>query len=439
MSYQRIFVNAIADILLLDDWHPQEMIRRIYWLLQSEPSWAASLVDRIHSKFHAHFPEVTKKQITDFIINDRQFMEIWSQHRHQMRIFRFNLERPSPHAKLNCDAPTLQNLKDLTTWLGLSFGQLENYAANWRISDRPDHTRLHHYHYHWLTKPSGKRTLVEAPKQRLADVQRQISLGILDHVPLHSACHGFRKKHSCQTYAKPHAGKSVVIHMDLERFFMSIPFRRIHAMFKTIGYREAVSRRLAGLCCNQTPIHIVAGNPSLNWTHRKQLTTPHLPQGSPSSPALANLCAYKLDLRLAALAEKFGADYTRYADDLAFSGDSEFARIARKIPVLVAYISATEGFTVNHHKTRIMHQGVSQRLTGMTVNRFPNYPRKDYDRMKAVLYNCAKFGPESQNKTQLPHFRAHLYGQIAHVKALNPGKAEKLLALYKRINWAEKD
>ncbi len=435
MPNRHLFTEAIADILLCGSWQPRTMMQRIYWLLQTKPLWVAPLVDQIFVKFCANYPDITKQHIVEFIINDPHFSDFWSLQPHQIRIRQYNLEAiRTPPAKLNCETPQLQNLKQLATWLGLNFGQLENYAANWRIPSQKTPTHFRHYHYHWVKKKHGHR-LIEAPKQRMADVQRQIYQGILIHIPLHKACHGFRKKYSCRSYVEPHAGKSVVIHMDLENFFTAIPLRRIHALFTTIGYNESIAQRLAGLCTNQTPIDIIKQNPQLSWQQRKQLQAPHLPQGSSSSPALANLSAYKLDLRLAALAKKLGAKYTRYADDLAFSGDFAFARIAQHFHFLVAQIAVSEGFSVNYRKTRIMRQGVSQRLTGMTLNRFPNYPRKDYDQLKAILYNCVKFDPQSQNRKQHPEFKAHLQGRIAYVHSLNPEKAEKLYRLYEKITW----
>jgi hypothetical protein len=437
MSNQRLFLEAIADILLCSSWQPQAMVQRINWLFQTQPVWVVPLVDQVFAKFCADFPDITKTQIVEFIVNDPHFSDFWSQRPHQIHIRQYNLQAiPTPPVRFSCEIPQLQNLKQLAVWLGLSFGQLENYAANWRTPSQATQTRFRHYHYHWVKKKHGYR-LIEAPKQRMADVQRQIYQGILVHVPLHKACHGFRKKHSCRSYVEPHAGKNIVIHMDLENFFSAIPIRRIHALFTTIGYSETVAKRLAGLCNNQTPINIIKQNPQLSWQQRKQLQAPHLPQGSPSSPVLANLSAYKLDLRLAALAKKLGADYTRYADDLAFSGDSSFARIAQHFLVLVAQIAASEGFSVNHRKTRIMRQGVCQRLTGMTLNCFPNYSRKDYDLLKAILYNCVKFDPQSQNRKQHPNFKAHLQGRIAYVHSLNPGKAKKLYRLYEKIKWED--
>ncbi len=428
----------MADILLLGDWHPFEMVHRIDWLLQTEPGWVIPFVDRLITAFPSDPQDITKKQITDFIHSDPVFRAVWQEYHQQLRIRQYYIEPlPVAPAKLKCEIPELVNTRKLAIWLGISFSQLENYSANWRNSSRPEEIRFRHYHYHWIKKAGRQARLIEAPKQRMSAVQRQIYLGILDHVPLHSACHGFRKKHSCRSYAEPHAGKKVVIHMDLEKFFTSISLRRFHVLFSTIGYSDSVARSLAGLCCNQTPADIVNDNTQLSWYQRKQLMAPHLPQGSPSSPALANLCAYKLDLRLAALAKKLGGSYTRYADDLAFSGDSDFAKVARYLPSLVAHIASTEGFSVNHRKTNIMHQGVSQRLTGMTLNSFPNYPRKDYDRLKAILFNSVRYGAQSQNKNQLPDFRAHLQGKIAYVRSLNPAKAEKLSSLFEKINWSE--
>jgi hypothetical protein len=135
---------------------------------------------------------------------------------------------------------------------------------------------------------------------------------------------------------------------------------------------------------------------------------PHLPQGAPTSPALANLCAYRADCRLAGLAKRAGTEYSRYADDPAFSGDEAFARHAERFSIYAAAILHEEGFAVNHRKTRIMRQGVRQHLAGLAVSQRVNVIRADFDRLKATLTNCARLGPESQNRDAHASFRAHL-------------------------------
>ena len=185
------------------------------------------------------------------------------------------------------------------------------------------------------------------------------------------------------SFVAPHVGRRVVLKMDLRDFFPSITAARVLAVFMTAGYPEDVARLLAGLCTNTVPREVMRAmeqavptrDPEA-WRSRRLFDEPHLPQGAPTSPALANLCAYRLDARLRGLAEAAGADYTRYADDLVFSGDDEFARSVRSFPIRVAAIALEEGFAVQHHKTRAMRQGVRQKAAGVVLNRHPNVPAR---------------------------------------------------------------
>src|SRR5262249_14700514 len=154
-------------------------------------------------------------------------------------------------------------------------------------------------------------------------------------------------------------------------------------------------------------------------------------------PALANLCAYRLDCRLNALARSLGAGYTRYADDLAFSGGPDLERSARRFQVQVCRIALEEGFEVHTRKSRFMRQGVCQRLAGVVVNDHPNVRRQEYDRLKAILTNCSRRGPATQNRDGHADFRGHLAGRIAYVAMLSPARAERLRALFAQIRWDE--
>src|SRR5262249_34379263 len=145
----------------------------------------------------------------------------------------------------------------------------------------------------------------------------------------------------------------------------------------------------------------------------------HLPQGAPTSPALANLCAFRLDCRLAALTEAVEGRYTRYADDLAFSGDRKLETCARRFQVAVCRIALEEGFEVYTRKTRFMRQGVRQQLCGIVLNAHPNIQRQEFDQLKAILHNCIRYGPTSQNRAGRADLQAHLAGRIAYVAMLN--------------------
>ena len=137
------------------------------------------------------------------------------------------------------------------------------------------------------------------------------------------------------------------------------------------------------------------------------------------APALANLCAYALDCRLGALAGSVGGRYTRYADDLAFSGGIELARAAQRFHVHVGAIALEEGFAVHTRKTRIMRQGVRQQLAGVVVNQKTNIRRREYEALKATLFNCVRRGGESQNREGLLDFRAHLAGRTGVAPAVS--------------------
>ena len=104
-----------------------------------------------------------------------------------------------------------------------------------------------------------------------------------------------------------------------------------------------------------------------------------MPQGAPTSPYLANLAAFRLDQRLSGLASACESTYTRYADDLAFSGSDRLVRGAKTFCTHVAAIAMEEGFVVNFHKTRLMRRGVRQHLAGIVVNEYPNIRRDEYD------------------------------------------------------------
>jgi len=160
-----------------------------------------------------------------------------------------------------------------------------------------------------------------------------------------------------------------------------------------------------------------------------------LPQGAPTSPSLANLCSYRLDCRLSLLAKSAAANYTRYADDLAFSGGEGFAACVERFATHVAAILGEEGFTVQHRKTRIMRQSTRQHLAGLVTNQRLNVRRAQFDVLKAILTNCVRHSPETQNLEAHPHFREHLQGRIAFVESINLEKGKRLRAIFDQITW----
>ncbi|HEV7949168.1 MAG TPA: RNA-directed DNA polymerase, partial [Glaciihabitans sp.] len=134
-------------------------------------------------------------------------------------------------------------------------------------------------------------------------------------------------------------------------------------------------------------------------------------------------------------ARSVGATYTRYADDLTFSGTAELGGAAAAFIRGVTRIVEAEGHTVNEPKTRVRRANVRQSVTGIVVNATAAVPRDDYDRLKAILHNCERWGPHSQNREGHADFRAHLLGRIGWVSSLSPHRAQRLAESFARIRW----
>ncbi|MEV4317480.1 reverse transcriptase family protein [Actinocrispum sp. NPDC049592] len=356
----------------------------------------------------------------------------------QIMAFPVALQESPPERKWWPRVPQWTSTTDLAALLDLTPSEVD-WMADARGWNRHAAGKIRHYKNRWMTTSTGGLRLIEAPKPRLAEAQRRIARHLIAALPVHEAAHGFRTGRSAHTYAQPHAGKAFVVRMDLEGFFAAVTGARVRALLKSAGYPEPVAARLAGLLTTRTPKDVLieappsAGDPDVRRRLLNHLAYQHLPQGAPSSPALANAVAHRLDARLAGLARSLGADYTRYADDLAFSGPQTLP-LHRLLPG-VRRIAADEGFRVRPDKTRIAAAHQRQRLTGLVVNATPTVSRAEFDALKALLHNCARTGPEAQNRNGHHDFQAHVRGRIEWVAAGHPGRGAKLRFLYERVSW----
>jgi RNA-directed DNA polymerase len=432
----QVILSALARTFTEGELDAGSIAARAATMLGRPWRWLGPLARRYVEAF-AGSTRPRQRDVIQFLRTDPAFRLAWRKYSTKLTVAHWieGPQRMDPVAAARpWNLPPIATSGDLSQWLQFDPRHLDWFAdlkaLTNKTSDRP---KLTHYRYRVVPKSSGQFRLIEAPKPHLKAIQRQILTRILYQVPPHPSVHGFVPGRSIRTFAAPHVGRRVVLRMDLRDFFPTFAGARIQTLFRTLGYPESVADQLGGICTNAAPRHV--WNAPAPRELRDLYARPHLPQGAPTSPWLANLCTYRTDCRLTGLAQSAGAAYTRYADDLAFSGDEHFEARVERFSTHVAAILHEEGFTVHHRKTRIMRQGVRQYLAGVVTNQRLNVVRADYDRLKAILTNCVRLGPDSQNRDHHPDFRAHLAGRIAFVEMLNPAKGQRLQAILKRIPW----
>lgn len=414
---------------------------------KARTKWIVAMAQRYAAAF-ATGGSPRERDVLQFVLRD----STWLQHIRRKtsqakpkRVHEWPLAAPHMHPAQSAQdwpLPHLETSGALAERLGVTVEELLWFADVKGLLRATQSSSMQHYHYRLLHKRSGGLRLIEAPQARLKTIQRTILTDILEKVPqYYSAAHGFVKGRSVRTFAQPHVGHRAVVRIDLQNFFPTIGFARVQALFRTLGYPEDVASMLSGVCTNAAPRQVFK-RASASDTEREYLnnarqlyTRPHLPQGAPTSPLIANLCAFRLDCRLTGLADWAGAAYTRYADDIAISGDETFARQATRYAAQASAIALDEGWQVQHRKTRVMRAGVRQELAGLVVNRQLNITRASFDQLKAILTNCVRHGANTQNRDGRVDFRAHLRGRVSWVTSVNAHKGQRLQEIFDRITW----
>ncbi len=185
--------------------------------------------------------------------------------------------------------PPLDDLAALARFLDLAAPELDWYADPRHLARGARDSRLQHYRVSHRVAASGGIRVLEAPKRQLKRMQRRLLDEVVSLVPPHDAARGFRPGGSVRSYAAPHAGRPVVLRLDLESFFASVTVARVHGIWRTAGYPEPVAHGLAGLMTSVLPLSSWRGVPQpadtallgAHWRLGRRLAAPHLPQGPP--------------------------------------------------------------------------------------------------------------------------------------------------------------
>ncbi len=309
--------------------------------------------------------------------------------------------------------PAWKTEEDVADALGISLNTLRYFSVHRERELQP------HYVTFSIPKRSGGRRLIMAPKRRLKAIQRQLLSLLVEKLPLSEHAHAFRPGRSIRTGAEPHVGKRFVLKLDLENFFPSVTFARVRGLLIAYGYGYPVATTLAVLMteAERQPVEVEGK------VFHVPVGLRHCVQGAPTSPGLCNAILLRLDRRLAGLAKKRGLDFTRYADDLSFSGDVSREEMQR-FHAAATRIIEEEGFAVNAGKTRLLGRGSRQTVTGVVVNETLGLSRKERRRLRAALHHLRSEGPD--NPAANPEQRRRIQGKLAYLSMLNPEQAARL-------------
>lgn len=302
--------------------------------------------------------------------------------------------------------PFIMNTYHLSNILGIKWKNFKNIINN---SDKL-------YYDFKISKKSGGKRKISMPNKELLIVQKQIQEKILNNVKIHNNAYGFVKNKSIIDNAKKHLKKQMILNIDLKDFFPSIHRGRVFYIFKNIcKYDNDTSYCLTKLTTYKNSI----------------------PQGAPTSPSISNIVAFMLDVRLSKIADKFNITYTRYADDITFSGNKE--SINNSLLKIVSEIIEECGFNVNKKKTRFASHASRQEVTGLIVNNNKIAIPNDYTKkIRQELYYVKKYGLKEHRKKvgfKNKYYRDHILGKILFVKQIDNIKGEKLLNDFTEINW----
>lgn len=263
-----------------------------------------------------------------------------------------------------------------------------------------------HYQVHQIPKRDGTKRTIHEPDPLLKLIQRNLLHHVLDHITCSTCATAYRKGQPIVANATPHVDQQLLLKLDIEDFFGSITFPMIYQKaFPVIYFPPQVATLLTHLCCYEDA----------------------LPQGAPTSAAISNIVMRPFDDHMVEWCQEREIVYTRYSDDLTFSGDFEPRDVISKVRNFLAEL----GFELNRKKTRVLYPHQQQAVTGIVVNQKPQIAKSYRKELRQEIYYCLKFGAAAHlafrnnletppDKTNQLKYLQHLLGKVNYVLQVNP-------------------
>lgn len=273
-----------------------------------------------------------------------------------------------------------------------------------------------------IQKRDGNKREVFKPSYRLKKIQKWILKKILVNVDLPDCVHGFVKGKSILTNAEVHVhSKPFWVHcIDIKDFFPSIEKTKVKEVFADLGYSDDVATFLSEIC-------------TINGK---------LVQGFPTSPMLANIIFKDIDSIILNIIKRHGIRYSRYADDLTFSGmqKSNYKRQLEKISASICVALELNGFHINPLKTRTLKNKQAKKVTGLIVSEDGvRIPKKYIKLIRKELYYCKKYGVvdhlKYNNLITIANYKGYLTGMARFIYMVERDLGRQILKEINELNW----
>lgn len=253
-----------------------------------------------------------------------------------------------------------------------------------------------HYHPVVISKKSGGRRKLLVPDALLRTIQRNLLHHVLEEFQISEFACAYKKGTSIVDNARPHVGAKLVLKLDIQDFFDQITWILVYQnAFPGTHFPPAIRKMLTEFCCVRD----------------------RLPQGAPTSPTVSNLVMRPFDVHMGEWCREREIRYTRYCDDLTFSGVFAPEEVIRKVRGFLQVY----GFELNRKKTRVLGRWNAQSVTGIVVNEKAQVSRAYRRKLRQEVYLFDRYGikteegPKNDEKE-----RMRLLGKMRYVLSVNP-------------------
>ncbi|CAA0260671.1 reverse transcriptase domain-containing protein [Tenacibaculum maritimum] len=298
--------------------------------------------------------------------------------------------------------PIIYNLSHFSAYVG--------YNAKYiRRAIKTDSTKFFYREYSILKK-NGSLRVINEPLPSLKEIQKWILDNALNNMAISAYAKAYTFNRSIKDHVKYHKNQKSLLTLDIENFFNNITADKVEKLFINKGYSLLVSNLMSKICTLKNC----------------------LPQGAPTSPRISNILMLPFDDKISKYCKTKGnIKYTRYADDLAFSGEINKEEIVE----LVTNELKELGLTLNIDKTIEKKQSQQQIISGIVVNKKIQVPRKKRDELRQSMYYIEKFGLENhlvKIKCSKSNYLKHLLGIANYIIFINP-KDEKTIEIRTKL------